>query len=427
MRDQGSEESRRHVFGKRFAVGAASRWQSRGQTSTVIPARVVQEILYTNPDRLPPLINSTLVLAGSGFSVDIIARDYKRLWNIDYPAGTQIRRIKRRLPASSLEYLHFVLDVLRFADRTADVVVGNEMHGFLPARLLATLLRRPLVYRCHDFVESDRHISRGARFVRAFERRFARTADVVIVPDASRADVIRRELQLPRPPIVVANAPLVRPPRSSTALQEALSARGARFQAVVLRQGILGPGHAIEATIRSMPDWSSPDWGFVLLGFGQERYIDHLVSLARSLEVERRVIVLPPVSYHEVSTYTVGADVGHALYDPVNVNHRFMGTSSNKVMEYMAAGLPLLVSSSDSFRPYLERYACGLIADPDSPTSIAAAINSLLSSYDHRKLMGESAARAFDQVFSFDRQFAPALAAIDSLARNRNGARNYTS
>jgi glycosyltransferase involved in cell wall biosynthesis len=293
------------------------------------------------------------------------------------------------------------------------------MHGFLAARLLATLRRKPLIYHCHDFVEGKARLSVGARVVRAFERRFARTADAVIAPDADRAAVMARELRLTRPPFVVANAPLRRPSGSGEPLRRALLERGLDLEAIVLRQGVLGPGHGIDATLRSVPHWAGERWGFVLMGFGEQRYLDELTALARSLGVEKQFAILPPVAYDEVAAYTVGADVGHALYDPVNVNHRFMGTASNKIMEYMAAGLPVLVSDTDSFRRLVQRYRCGLAVDEMSPPSIADAVNSLLGNPEQQRAMGEAGARAFEQVFCYERQFAPVLETINALCDGR--------
>jgi glycosyltransferase involved in cell wall biosynthesis len=379
---------------------------------------VIQAVLYTNPDRLPPAINTSRVLARAGFSLNMICRDYKRQWDIDYPPDTKIRRIKKQAGASWGEYASFIAQSIRFADKSAVVVVGHEMHGLLPAWLLATLYRRPLIYHCHDFVEGARRVSFGARVVRALERRLARTADLVIVPDVGRAAVIARELRLTRPPLVVANAPLQRPDGSEEILHDALRRCGLHFEATLLRQGTLGPGHGIEATIRSIPYWSSKRWGFVVMGFGEQQYLDELRALAGSLTVENQFAILPPVSYDDVARYTVGADVGHALYDPVNVNHTYMGTASNKVLEFMAAGLPVLVPHTESFRLFHDVYKCAVGVDESSPTSIANGVNTLLGSPELARSMGDAGTRAFEQVFCYERQFAPVLQAIRALSRS---------
>jgi glycosyltransferase involved in cell wall biosynthesis len=285
----------------------------------------------------------------------------------------------------------------------------------LPARLLASRHRRPLVYHCHDFADRNCTLSLGSRLVRAFQHYFARTADLVIVPDAERGALIARELHLKRAPLLVANAPLSRPAAKGEALRQALCQRGASFERVVFRQGRIGTGHGIEVTLRSMPLWASENWGFAVMGIAEPAYLGQLSALAQALGVEKRFVVLPPVGYDQVAQFTPGADLGHALYEPVHFNHTYFTTASNKVMEYMAAGLPLLISDTPVSRALLEKYACGLTADHSRPESVAAAVNCLLGDPARARQMGAAAARAFEQVFCYERQFAPALDAVRAL------------
>lgn len=381
--------------------------------------QVVQAILYTNPDGVPPVINSTRLLAHAGLHVAMICRDDRQPEHTVYPPEIRVRRIRKRWPSPWAEYACFILQSIRHAERSAGVIIGHEMYGLLPARLLATLCHRPLIYHCHDFVEESRQLSRGARLVRRFERWFARTADLVVVPDAGRAQVIERELRLRRPPLVVANAPLTRPDGSRQVLRRALRERGYNLGAIVFRQGVLGPGHGIEMTIRSLPFWASTRWGLVLLGRGEAAYLAHLLALARSLGVEERLAILPPVPYDQVARYTLGADVGHALYDPVNVNHVYAGTASNKIMEYLAAGVPVLVPDSDSFHLFSHQYRCGIAVDAQSPSDIARGVNCLLGNAAGRQAMAQAGVRTFEQVFRFERQFAPVLQEISQLCGPR--------
>jgi glycosyltransferase involved in cell wall biosynthesis len=131
--------------------------------------------------------------------------------------------------------------------------------------------------------------------------------------------------------------------------------------------------------------------------------------------VERQFAILPPVIYDEVKHFTPGASIGHGLYKPVHINHTYISTASNKIMEYMAAGLPLLVSDRPGLRQMIETYHCGMVADETDPASIAAAINTLLNNPHQAQAMGDAARRAFEAEFCYERQFAPMGEAFQRL------------
>lgn len=378
----------------------------------------IEAIFYANPDGYPPIINSARVLAAAGHQVDILCRLGDTPSNVAYPPTVSIRRLAVDARHTMRAYLSFVRTTWRLADSSAAVFVGHNMHGFLVARLLAARFCRPLVYHCHDFAEGGVGLALGGRLVRVFEKRFARTADVVIVPDAERAQVVAGALHLSRPPLVVANAPLRCAP-ASTRLRQWLAERGFSFARIVFRQGRIGPGHAIAATVRSLPLWDDPTWGFVVMGLADGDYVQHLNNLARQQRAAERFVILPPVGYDEVAQFTSGATVGHALYEPINVNNRYITTASNKIMEYMASALPLLVSDQPGLRALVERYDCGLAADESDPASIAAAVNALLGDPARARQMGANAVRAFEEEFRYDRQFEPVLAALQELAARK--------
>lgn len=386
------------------------------------PDRLIQAVFYNDPDVYPPIVNSARLLAGEGFTLDLFCRDSGERWGVAYPPAVRLHRIDARGHGSWREYLAFVRQVLRRGGR-AGVFVGHDMHGFLAARLLAARYRRPLVYHCHDFVARARDLAPGGRVVKAFEQGFARTADLVIVPDAARGAVVARALRLRRPPLIVANAPIARPAAGGEALARALAARGQHFARVLFRQGRIGVGHAIEATVRSIPHWPRRDWGFVVMGPGDPAYLAHLAGLARALGVERQFAILPPVGYDEVAQFTAGADAGHALYDPIHINNVHITTASNKIMEYMAAGLPLLVADSPAMIALVANYGCGVTADQRSPEGIAVAVSALLGDRDLARRMGAAGAREFDASLSYERQFAPALATFRHWCDHSSGAR----
>jgi glycosyltransferase involved in cell wall biosynthesis len=383
-----------------------------------VPAhnQTLTAIFYNNPDEYPPIINGVRLLAQAGWQVHLFCRDNGKEWNVVYPSEVRVERIRADQKSSWREYFGFLRRVMLRNHKHSRLFVGHDMHGLLPARLLASRFRRPLVYHCHDFADRNLSAPLGSRVVRAFEQRFARSANLLIVPDKERAFVMEAALRTKHPALIVANAPLRQPANQSELLRRTLAASGKQFDKILLRQGRIGVGHAIEATVRSIPFWANQKWGFVAMGYGEMEYLNHLVSVAQRLGIGERFVILPPVSYDRVTGYTVGADAGHALYDPITFSHAHPATASNKIMEYMAAGLPLLVSDTTALRELVETFQCGITANESVPESIAEAVNTLLADSDFAYRMGRAGKQAFEKVFCYERQFAPAVAMIRTLS-----------
>jgi glycosyltransferase involved in cell wall biosynthesis len=381
---------------------------------------IIQAVVYTNPDGYPPIINSARLLAQAGFRLDIFSHDayrnvYRMIGAIQYPAHVQVHRLPADSRGTWQNYLRFVGRVLAYGNSSAALFVGHDMYGLLPATILAHRYRRPLIYHCHDFAESGRSVPLGSSVIRMIERRIAHRADLVIVPDAARAEVVAQELRLKRRPLVVANAPIHRFDGSGTALHQALAQQGKRFTRILFRQGSIGPGHALEATLQSLPHWNDPTWGFVIMGFGESDYLERLSDLAHTLGVEQHFAVLPRVRYDEIDQFIRGADAGHGLYEPVHINNIHIATASNKIMEYMAAGLPILVSDTPALRALVATHRCGMTADESNPMSIAATVNQLFANPDQMRSMSAAAVQAFEQEFCYERQFAPVLEHVQAL------------
>jgi len=369
------------------------------------------------------MINAADVLDKHNWQQEILCTNFvSRIWTqppITYPSNTQLQRIPIKTQTTFLNYLYFIVQVLRHIDPSADIIMAYDMHALLPARMAAWRYRKPLVYHIHDYAENRDRRSLSIRLLKIFERLFAKTADLLVVPDKQRADVIVRELNLPSPPLIVANSSLNPPAAPTTDLQNALHKLGKQFDKIVFRPGRVGPGHSIDITIRSIPMWAGASWGFVVMGPCEESHRHWLEQTAAEVGVVDRFVILPPVSYTEVLNYTSGASLGHGIYEPIHVNHRYSTTASNKTMEYIAVGLPILLSDSESDRALVERYGNGLTVPHDSPQAIAAAVNHILGNSELAQQMSEGSRRAFQEEFNYEHQYLPVIERMQEIIEQR--------
>lgn len=374
---------------------------------------LILAVFYNNPDYYPPMINGAFVLNEHGIDQEIICRafsqDFLPIGGVSYPTTTRITRLNPPVNNSFLAYIWFIWKVISTYRIDDTVIIGYDMHGLIPAWIMGKLYHRPIVYHSHDFVERTMAKSIGQRIVKLFERILVKTIDLVIVPDEERAEVMVDQLRLATSPLIVANAPRLAAKSSANRLDQELKKRGKDFKRLVLRQGKIGRGHALEVTIRSMPYWEDRDWGFVILGPGEANYKRSLEQLAIELGVTDRLVILPPVPYPEVAQFTGGAHLGHALYEPIHINNQYITMASNKILEYIAAGMPLLLSNTQGSHNLIDKYKNGLVADIESPMSIAGAINSILSDEVRLQEMGKNSRLAFNTELNYEFQYMRAI------------------
>jgi glycosyltransferase involved in cell wall biosynthesis len=206
------------------------------------------------------------------------------------------------------------------------------------------------------------------------ERLVTRRADVVITVCDSIADDISKELAPRGRRIhVVRNIPPIERADLANAsdLKKELGLGDDKF--LLLWSGGIGPSRLIEPIIEAVarvPDCyfaiRTPYWG----AFGKP-----YEELAARLGISDRIIRLPAVPSIDVVRAAVGADAG--VWSLPNISRNFYYALGNKVFEYLAAGLPILVANYPEPTKLVREHDIGDTFDPYDPASIAAAIERL--------------------------------------------------
>lgn len=123
------------------------------------------------------------------------------------------------------------------------------------------------------------------------------------------------------------------------------------------------------------------------------------------------------VSRESLLELAAGADAGLALMptrsDDVNMTE--MVGASNKAFDYMAAGLPLIVSDLPEWRTMYVDPGYGLAAVPDDADSLAAAISQLFQDPERGRRMGGDNRRKIAEHWNYDIQFRPVVEMLQNL------------
>lgn len=321
-------------------------WEAFGVSGTAgfEPAELELEgIVRVSTGRVSAALQRTsLANGGAG----LLVRELRGIYRLLRLAGTTIRltRAGRRF------------------DRV-DVVHANDLDTLAAGWLIARRARARLVYDAHElYSEFD---PAPPRIYRAFtgwaEGVLARRADAVVTVSDPIADELVRRLRLGRRPLVVLNCPSLAdvPPR------ELPDVESMPLRAVY--QGTLGPGRELADLLAIAA--AAPEIGFTLRipGVGREELSNAAAGLPN-------VSVAVPVAPDDVIRAIEGEQVGLIFDRPVTRNGEL--SLPNKLFEYLAAGLAVVVSDLEVLGPFVEQEEVG-VAVTGGPEGIAAALKEL--------------------------------------------------
>lgn len=115
----------------------------------------------------------------------------------------------------------------------------------------------------------------------------------------------------------------------------------------------------------------------------------------------RHVDFAGKVPHDEVAARVSRSVAGIATFLPTPNN--VIG-SPNKLFEYMAMGLPVIISDFPAWRAMLDGVDCAFFVDPEDPTAIAGAMREVLADPERARTMGAAGRAAVLDTFNWDRQ-----------------------
>lgn len=138
---------------------------------------------------------------------------------------------------------------------------------------------------------------------------------------------------------------------------------------------------------------------------GEDYYSrDEFFEIVRSLGVEDKILLHPMVPYDEMGAVTAGCGVGVIAY----TREWAVGSSPNRLFEYLAAGIPIVGQSyASEVRQILEEHQCGIGVDTEVADEIAAALITIFSEPRMAREMGRRGKDAFLSHLSWEAQFEP--------------------
>lgn len=320
-----------------------------------------------------------------------------------------------------LKPLAFAYSAMRDANRRPYMcAVGFDQGGLLAAAGVALRDRCPYVYHSLEILLRDQVHGARARLVRAMEVPCARHAALVVTQDAPRAQLLIDDLGLRSDRLsIVPNTPFgaFAGERSHYLRDKFGMPRDVR---VVLLSGSLIPEHLALDVIGSVRDWPA---GFVLAvhGWAPDPTYEAAIREAAARLPGRIYLSFDVLPMDRVDELYSSADIGLAVYRPVDRNYVNIGAAAGKVFGYMRVGTPTIASDLPGLNEIVERTGSGaVVQDVREIPERLVQISARFEEYS------KAASKAFLR-YEFSRHYARVIARLSDLSgvdlRQRTGQR----
>jgi glycosyltransferase involved in cell wall biosynthesis len=221
------------------------------------------------------------------------------------------------------------------------------------------------------------------------EHRYAAQVSAWVVSGESMVELyLRRNVPVDRIHVLYAGSL----PRTAGSVERCLRKRLQIEPAsiVLLYQGLIEQKRGIWDVLDVMPFLPSKVH-FVVLGFGQNHALQKEVDRRG---MQDRVHVVDAVPQKHLLGYTTDADVGIICSKPICESYRHCNPS--KLFEYLAAGLPLVVSNLPQLAWYLNKHGLGEVFESGNRQELVRALMRLIQDERYRKSCAENSKRVHE-------------------------------
>jgi hypothetical protein len=219
----------------------------------------------------------------------------------------------------------------------------------------------------------------------------ARRAACVVVPERSRAALLRYWFALDATPNVLPNYPVVtdRRPRQEVPSNESRAIIGSLYAKgdpkIVMYQGHIAPDRDFRLVAKAVQELGHP-WRFLAMG-KDHGFIESVRAVCPEL------VYVPPIASPAHLAVTSHAHIGVVTYATDSLNNLFC--APNKIWEYSCFSIPMLCQDLPGLQSTVGVMKAGICLDIDSTATAAAALLSLDREYSTRT---DAAGRMYDSV-----------------------------
>jgi glycosyltransferase involved in cell wall biosynthesis len=281
------------------------------------------------------------------------------------------------------KWMQFYLPIKWITKINPDVIHANDFDTLLQSFIASKLCRAKVLYDSHEICAENIGVSNNKihkKIIIFFERLLVGKVGAMVSVSNAAAQYFSDTYNISKP-VVITNCPY----RENSKIL--VHKKNEEFE--VIYQGLMIKGRGYEEFVQSAK-YLNDKIKLVLRGYGSIEYA--LKKIITDNNLNNKVRFDGPVEIKDIVQKASESNLGVVLTQPVNINFKY--TVSNKIFEYIQAGLPVLMSDIPEHRFLNKEFNFGIIVTDFSPENIAKTINEIAADQDKYNLLRKNANEA---------------------------------
>ena len=273
------------------------------------------------------------------------------------------------------------------------VYFSNDLDTLLPNFLLSKIKGSALIYDSHEYFTEVPELI-GREKVRAIWLRI----ESYILPKLKTMLTVNKTLakiyseKYDIPVHAVRNVPKINGyGNHSEGIQVRKKYGISSSDYLIIYQGAVNKDRGLEELIEAFT-YLPEKYHLLIIGTGD--VYQTLVEKTEGLKL-KQVHFLGQIPFSELAAYTIQADLGVSLEKSTNLNYRY--ALPNKVFDYIASGVPILVSPLTELYSILDKHDVGKLLPSHKPKDIAETIVAIFANQNQLAIWKENTQKACEE------------------------------
>lgn len=250
-----------------------------------------------------------------------------------------------------------------------DIIYANDLDTLLVGYLTGKILKKPIIFDSHELWLYGYRYQRSSlihrRLWQIIQKKLIGKVDAVITTTAMRASILSEQYNLLKVN-VIRNCPHYRELEYKNKFREEFPI--SEDAIILLYQGLIHKRRGIFSIVDAVKDVENV--ALIFMGMGED--MDNLYDYINENGLNDRIFIKDAVPPQNLLDYTCSADIGLQLLHNVDLNH--YSTISNKIFEYIMAGLCIIASDFPEISQIIKKHNLGKVVDPENVAEIRSAI-----------------------------------------------------